>query len=370
MIIEKMPQYKCDLCNYHTEKKQYWYKHKKTKRHIMNLEKKNSTETEQKMSETEQKMSETEQKMSETEQKMSETEQKMSETEQKMSETKRGIQPNNNGLYECNDCNKTFTDKFNFYRHRKHRCIGEENNSCEYCGKIYKKLKFLEKHESKCVKRPQIMNQTIINNTTNNNNINIDNSQKTINYNINIYGQEDISKLITDEVYEKLMLQNPHKALSILMKHFYIDIPEHRNVLYTNISHPHCKIYDGEKWKMENINNVFNERLLCINRNLMKEFNNRELELINTNNQVAKVDDDKEIKIDEIIAGIVGIKDARKEEFEVSKKSKTYRDDLAYTYEQKDLYKDFKNTKTQHCYDLIDTKDELLKVINKNESSI
>jgi hypothetical protein len=291
---------------------------------------------------------------------ITETERNITETERNITETHRvRPQKNENKLYECPDCNKTFKQEHGYYRHRKHRCIGEENNQCEYCGKEYKKLKFLEKHELKCRKRPQIFNQTNItnNNTTINNN---DNRQINNTFNIHIYGQEDINKMITDDVYEKLMLKNPEKALSILMKHFYIDIPEHRNVLYTNPSHTHCKIYNGEKWIMTDISNVLKDRLLFINKNVMKGMNKRELMMIDSG-VTGFVNDEKEIKIDNTISDMLMSIGATKEELEVYKKSQTYKDDLAYVNEQRKYRNEIKNVKKDHCYDLINHKDEILE---------
>jgi hypothetical protein len=217
-----MSKYYCKICDFRTEKKQNWYSHKKSKKHLRKLE-------ENRISETERNSTETERNSTETERNSTETERNSTETERNSTETRRvRPQKNENELYECPDCNKKFTKEQAFYLHIKYRCITEENNQCEYCGKEYKKLKFLEKHELKCRKRPQIFNQTNITN-----------------------------------------------------------------------------------------NNTISDMLMSIG--------------------------------------------ATKEELEVYKKSQTYKDDLAYVNEQRKYRNEIKNVKKDHCYDLINHKDEILE---------
>jgi hypothetical protein len=357
--MTKNSKYYCEKCNYSTEKKQYWYYHKKSKKHLRKI---SENSTDEMYPVTDEMYPVTEQMYPVTEQMYPVTEQMYPVTEQMYPDT-RGIKPNINGLYQCDECNKTFTTRQNFYRHRKHRC--GMNFECEYCNKTYIREKMFDKHILQCKRRRNtntgntIINNNTTNNITNNNTIN-DNRQ--INYHIHIYGQEDITKMITDDVYEKLMLKNPEKALGILMKHFYIDTPEHRNVLYTNPKHKHCKIYDGEKWILEDLTKVTKERMEFICKNMMNAMNKRELLMIETG-ITGPIYDDKEIKAEEVTYDMLRTDELKTDDFSVFKKSKTYTEELEYVNEQKRLKKELNETKRQHSIDLINISDDIKKNI-------
>jgi hypothetical protein len=321
----------------------------------------------------------TEKKVPVTEKKVPVTEKKVPVTEKKVPVTKK--------IYKCEDCHKIFKYKSGYYRHRKHRCIESAWIECTYCKKEYQRIAMLVKHKRNCSfkeeyyrqkeeekkqeekKREEqkqeeqinITNNTTNNTTTNNNNNitnNTYNDNRQVTFNITMYGQEDIAKLITDDIYEKLMLKNPEKSLGILMKHFYVDTKEHRNVLYTNPKHTHCKIYDGEKWILEDLNKVFLERITFINRNIMKSFNKRELYMID-NGITGNIEDEKEIKIDETIADLLMSKNMTKNDLEISKKSKTYKEELAYVNEQKRYKEEVNKTKREHFKDLYNISGEV-----------
>jgi hypothetical protein len=304
------------------------------------------------------------------------TEKKVPVTEKKVPVTKK--------IYKCEDCHKIFKYKSGYYRHRKHRCIESTWIECTYCKKEYQRIAMLVKHKRNCNFKEEyyrqkekqeekkqeekkqeeqinITNNTTNNTTTNNNNNIINNTyndNRQVTFNITMYGQEDITKLITDDIYEKLMLKNPEKSLGILMKHFYVDTKEHRNVLYTNPKHTHCKIYDGEKWILEDLNKVFLERITFINRNIMKSFNKRELYMID-NGITGNIEDEKEIKIDETIADLLMSKNMTKNDLEISKKSKTYKEELAYVNEQKRYKEEVNKTKREHFKDLYNISGEV-----------
>jgi hypothetical protein len=355
--MTKNSKYYCEKCNYSTEKKQYWYYHKKSKKHLRKISEKS---TEKKDPVTEKKDPVTEKKDPVTEKKDPVTEKKDPVTEKKDPVTEQQliiIEEN-----QCDVCLRKFKNKTHFYRHQKHRC--DIIFDCNYCGKLYKREKMFDKHIIKCSKKHNLNNTTTINNNNNNTTINniTNNDNRQINYHIHIYGQEDITKMITDDVYEKLMLKNPEKALGILMKHFYIDTPEHRNVLYTNPKHKHCKIYDGEKWILEDLTKVTKERMEFICKNMMNAMNKRELLMIETG-ITGPIYDDKEIKAEEVTYDMLRTDELKTDDFSVFKKSKTYTEELEYVNEQKRLKKELNETKRQHSIDLINISDDIKKNI-------
>jgi hypothetical protein len=360
MKSSKNSKYHCILCDYSTNNKTGWYQHKKTNKHLMKMRENQPstlvTQTENLVTQTENLVTQTDNLVTQTDNLVTQTENLVTQTENLVTQT----------IYVCGNCNQEFIHKNSYHRHKKHYCLGENDNCCKYCDKKYKKIKFLNNHMKKCNKRfdyEEKQAQTIINDNSTTNNItnNTINDNRQVTYNINIYGQEDTSKMITDDVYEQMMIKNPDKALRILMKHFYIDIKENRNVLYTNPRHTQCRIYDGEKWIYENINKVFHDRIKFISKNVMPEMNKRELLMIKTGT-TGFINDEKEIKIDETIADILMAENARKEELEVSKKSKTYKDDLKYVNEQKQYKKELSDIKSRHLIDLCNISDDVKNI--------
>jgi hypothetical protein len=288
-----MTRYECILCNYSTEKRQYWYHHKKTKKHLKKIEEEKVSETDKNITETDKNITETDKNITETDKNITETDKNITETDKNITETEeKRPEIDDIKMYECPDCHKKFKQQHGYYRHRKHRCIGEENNMCEYCGKEYKKLKFLEKHELKCTKRPQILNQTINNTTINN----IDNRQINNNLTINIlpHGEEDFKRLLDSELIEYIKEHNYEDEFlelsKYVFKYFYLDIEEHKNIEIRNIRGMYCHAKVGDEMLMKRYKNIFDEKLYklkCEFYNIRdRELRNFQLTLHNVANSI------------------------------------------------------------------------------------
>jgi hypothetical protein len=290
--MSKMTKYKCDFCNYSTEIRQYWHKHKKTKKHLAKIEENNNPQL------TENNPQLTEQNPQLTEQNPQLTEQNPQLTEQNRPYT-RGIRPNINGLYQCYECNNTFINKKSYYYHHKRCNIHFE---CDFCGKNYQREKMYKKHIMKCkVNNATIINNnnTTINNITNNNNQTYnDNRQITIN--ILPHGEEDFKRLLDPDLIEYIKEHNFEDEFmelsKYIFKYFYLDIEEHKNIKVSNLRALHCstKMEDGE-YKMKRFKSIFDEKLYKLKREFYnirdRDLKNFQLALHNVANSIP---DDKE----------------------------------------------------------------------------
>jgi len=199
-------------------------------------------------------------------------------------------------LYTCDKCNKTFDQKNNYSKHinRKKPCHqtinkDDENNHnkcdkpiCNYCKKSFSRIDVLNKHiiGGHCqVKREkdnqleQLLNEMTeikkklsVLETENEkykqiigNQFNIDkqiNIGQNNNFNITAFGQENKS-VITDDEYKKI-LDKGFKAVETHVEriHFNPNQPENQNIYISNIQKDYVLIYDGEKWNIEQRNEV------------------------------------------------------------------------------------------------------------------
>ncbi len=175
----------------------------------------------------------------------------------------------------CTFCKDQFTRQDSLKRHTDKYCkVKKKEDKLKIIDEIEQlKKKFEEKileieKQSKelCELKKEIDTTTksklkTINNTTNTNNI-------VVNNNINIlpHGSETKVNLLT--ILEQLA---NHKDMLMLIpnmaKHIYIDTPENKNFRIVDLSRNKCEYYDGKKWVagktddkiikvFENVNNV------------------------------------------------------------------------------------------------------------------
>ena len=189
---------------------------------------------------------------------------------------------------KCLYCNKIFTRKDSLTKHFTRCKVIKSIDNTEKIQKLIEELKKRDE-EIKFYKdevkfnREQILsliqnqnklfenitskgssknNKNNSENTTNSNN-NLTNSHNTVN-NINIiqFGKEDLSK-ISDSSFIKaireLGINIPVKMLEQI--HQNDEHPEYKNVYISDINRGHMRIYDGEKWKLENYDNVKDDLL-------------------------------------------------------------------------------------------------------------
>ncbi len=123
-------------------------------------------------------------------------------------------------MYNCDYCSKTFTKKTNKYRHQRTACK---------------------------VKKEQQATTIINNNTTNNTN---NNTQVIHNHvHINVYGNEDFSKLMSPEFFEELKSLTGLRRQDKMITHMYTAAPNN-TARIPNMNQPYC-ITMGEEGEIK-----------------------------------------------------------------------------------------------------------------------
>lgn len=175
---------------------------------------------------------------------------------------KYNIQDKENIEWKCECCGKIFTRKDNLNRHLKDYCRRVKNNEIqkeiEDCKEQIKELKDIIKQKD-----------TTENKIIFNNNINI-------NQNINIiaFGKEDL-QMISDDIYKKI-LNRGFRAVPTLIEHVHFNknLPQNHNVYISNIRGKYAMLFDGNDWKLEDMNDILDQ--ICDDKKFILEnkFNN------------------------------------------------------------------------------------------------
>jgi hypothetical protein len=147
----------------------------------------------------------------------------------------------NKNIFNCKYCNKIFTQKSNYYRHKK-----------KYCKNINLTNKILELEEKL---------DTIIQSQDNLNNDII----------INKYGNENIDNITLNEW--KSILNKRYMAVPELIKKIHIDIEENRNIYIPSEKGKYVKVFDGKIWNYNDMKQML-DILVNDNSNRMYDFIN------------------------------------------------------------------------------------------------
>ncbi len=128
-----------------------------------------------------------------------------------------------NGIFKCKHCDKKYSSKNAYYRHKryKHKKINNISNI-------------------------SINNSNNNNNNNNNNTLNIDNTQNNINISINGFGNE---KLLSKKDITKILKEPINKIISEYVKQTYINTLENRCIQLSNLRCNYAKVYIDGQWE-------------------------------------------------------------------------------------------------------------------------
>lgn len=199
--------------------------------------------------------------------------------------------------YICKRCKKNFEHKAAYNRHlnRKNKCENTDYNKinkkrdhyCKICDKKYsrkdaliehkktkihvnnfKKINMIKENVQKINGDNNKLNNNIINgnkNNIHNGNININN-----NYFISPFGNEEISKLTTQDKIA-ILISNDNPIITIILKtNLNPLLPEYHNVGYIDLKSGYGFIYNGETWEKKEIRTTMNTLLNFKGRDLKK----------------------------------------------------------------------------------------------------
>ena len=214
-----MVSYTCDHCNYSTNLKANYSRHKNTKKHrvnagIENEEAKGVGANDQ------------------NDHKKTTNDHTMTTNDHKMTTTIK--------TFECDFCELAFSTKAHKRRHELHFCKENVTVKDITIRKLEKEKKKLEKKIEKLLDK--VGNVTNNTNNTNNNTNNI--------IVVNNYGKENTDYLTVDKI--KALLNRPFDSVQELIKmlHFNSEHPENHNVKITNKKEPYALVWNDPIWEL------------------------------------------------------------------------------------------------------------------------
>lgn len=146
---------------------------------------------------------------------------------------------------KCNYCEKIFSRKYCLDRHLNENRCKKKNAYNEKLDAILNEMASMKKHIEKLEQENSKYKQV---NVTNN----ITSTQNIINFTINPFGEENLSK-ITDNDYLSIIKRGLFSVPSLIEKvHFDKNTPENHNVYISNLINDYVLVYDGENWKLKN----------------------------------------------------------------------------------------------------------------------
>ena len=242
-----MENLKCHFCNYVPKTKYNYFRHLKSKKHLINsgeLDLESYLETE----------------MFENEHKMNKNEHKCQKNEHKMNTNEHKMNTNEHNTHFCEYCFKTFKSKPSLVRHMKKFCKVKKEVDLEK-EQDKKEIESLKSQVNRLIDKVgnKVNNYTINggvnkNNTLeikNNNNHNVQTQNiESQNIQLNNFGKENLG-MLTDDV-KKQMIKGPYGMFPKMMELIYFNdkFPENKNIKLLNRKDDVLQIYDKDKgWK-------------------------------------------------------------------------------------------------------------------------
>lgn len=149
--------------------------------------------------------------------------------------------------YKCTFCHKSFGTRQGKYNHQL-ICMKKLENQDETCQEIVDKIK---ESVLKTLIKDKKQSLTIINNTTINNTEN--------NIQINAFGKENLEH-ITKSFLDQCVKRRDKGLLELVQKiHFNDNALENQNIKITNMKMPFIKYHNGNNWILEKKDKVLNE---------------------------------------------------------------------------------------------------------------
>ncbi len=171
--------------------------------------------------------------------------------------------------FSCKVCNKSFSFQSSLSKHKKKHKNNDDqdykiNDLKDIIEKQQEKIDELEiMVKAKVKTRSKSINNNSHNTTnTMNNNNSHNTTNNTINNNIKIvnFGSEDIYSLPKD-VIDKILFQYGSDPFNVSLEniHFNDNLPQYKNIKYTNNRSNVGEIYDNEKWISKLIPEIIDE---------------------------------------------------------------------------------------------------------------
>jgi hypothetical protein len=163
--------------------------------------------------------------------------------------------------YMCDFCKQTFTRNDSLIRHLNNTCKIKKNNDREHndiFNSLIIKMNDLANENKKLQK--SIKSLTIKSKQSSKVNYMTNCNNNIVNNTINIigFGKEKLN--YTDEVI-KTLLSHGFNAITKTIEYtnFNKNMPQYHNVYIPNIKSPYAAVFDGEEWKLEELNLVLNQ---------------------------------------------------------------------------------------------------------------
>jgi hypothetical protein len=249
-----MENLKCHFCNYVPKTKYNYFRHLKSKKHLINsgeLDLESYLESE----------------MFENEHKMNKNEHKCPKVEHKMNTNEHKMNTNEHNTHFCEYCFKTFKSKPSLIRHVKKFCKVKKEIDLEK-DQDKKEIEQLKSQVNRLIDKVgnKVNNYTINGGVNKNNTLEISNNNNnnvhTQNIQLNNFGKENLG-MLTDDV-KRQMIKGPYGMFPKMMELIYFndEFPENKNIKLLNRKDDVLQIYDKDKgWKFVDKKETINDFL-------------------------------------------------------------------------------------------------------------
>ena len=207
-------------------------------------------------------------------------------------------------MFQCQHCDRTFSNRRHKWRHEKHNCKAKKNKDMIYDkieDVIIEMTKLREDNEA-LKKAMTTQGNNIKVNSGNSNSGNSNNSNNNII--INNFGKEN-TKYLQGNLMKQLT-SKPFTCIPKLVKltHFNKNYPENHNIRFRNKKHPLGEVYKDAQWQFENkkiliedlftksyktVEDYVEEENEKIGENMMKNIERIEINWINKDTEICKI---------------------------------------------------------------------------------